>query len=58
MSVNPMSRRIRWNRIFVVLFFIAAIALGIWGSIEFKRMIDNKDLQERLDEVRPPSKDS
>jgi len=49
-------KRSKWNRIFVIIFFLTAIILSVWASIEFKRMIDDKALQEKLDEVRPPNR--
>ena len=52
------SRRSVWNRILVIVFFLTAIALAVWGSLVFKHMIENDDLQERLDEVRPPADQS
>ncbi|MGA7303916.1 MAG: hypothetical protein WBW88_03540 [Rhodothermales bacterium] len=49
-------KRSKWNRMFVVLFFLTAIILAVWGSIVFKHMIDDKALQEKLDEVRPSNR--
>jgi len=49
------SRQSRWNRILVIVFFLTAIVLAIWGSFVFKSMIEDDDLQQRLDEVRPPA---
>jgi len=53
--MKQISRRSRWNRVLVLVFFLTAIALAIWGSFVFKEMIENDDLQQRLDEVRPPA---
>lgn len=49
-------KRSGWNRIFVIIFFLTAILLAVWASIEFKRMIDDEALQEKLDEVRPSNR--
>jgi len=54
----PKAKSSKWNRIFVALFFALAVLLAIWGSIEFKRMIDDDRLQEKLDEVRPSNRRS
>ena len=54
----PKAKSSKWNRILVALFFALAILLAIWGSIEFKRMIDDDRLQEKLDEVRPSNRRS
>lgn len=53
MDPTPRRANSRWNRILVVLFFLTALGLAVWGSLEFKRMIDDRELQEKLDEVRP-----
>ncbi|MFV1979888.1 MAG: hypothetical protein ACC655_01930 [Rhodothermia bacterium] len=44
--------RKRRTKIFVILFMLIAVLSAIYGSIVFKRMIDNEELQQRLDEVR------
>lgn len=49
----PKRNSSRWNRILVVLFFLSAIVLAVWASIVFKRMIEDDQLQEKLEEVRP-----
>ncbi|HUF07796.1 MAG TPA: hypothetical protein VMO47_00660 [Rhodothermales bacterium] len=54
----PNAKSSKWNRILVALFFLVAILLAIWGSIEFKGMIDDDRLQEKLDEVRPSNRRS
>ena len=48
------AKRSRWNRIFVVVFFLTAVLLAVWGSIVFKRMVDDKNLQRKMDEIRAP----
>jgi hypothetical protein len=40
------------TKIFVVLFVLVAVLSAIYGAVVFKRMIDDDDLQQRLDEVR------
>ena len=50
MTVTDTGRR--RTKIFVILFMVIAVLSAIYGSIVFKQMIDNEDLQERLDEVR------
>jgi uncharacterized membrane protein (DUF106 family) len=55
-SMESKRKRSKWNRMFVVLFFLTAIILAVWGSIVFKHMIDDKALQEKLDEVRPSNR--
>ena len=42
----------RKTRIFVIVFVLAAVLSAIYGAIVFKRMIDNQELQEKLEEVR------
>lgn len=50
--MNEVEKKKRTSRIFVVLFMLVAILSAIYASFVFKEMIDNRDLQERLDEVR------
>ena len=50
MTVNDPNRR--RTKIFVVLFVLIAVLSAIWGSLVFKQMVDNEELQEKLDEVR------
>jgi uncharacterized membrane protein (DUF106 family) len=40
------------TRIFVVVFVLVAVLSAIYGAIVFKRMIDDDELQEKLEEVR------
>ena len=42
----------RRTRVFVVVFVLIAICSAIYASIVFKHMIDDEDLQEKLEEVR------
>ena len=46
---DPRRRR---TKIFVVLFMLVAVMSAIYGSVVFKRMVENEELQQKLDEVR------
>jgi hypothetical protein len=46
------DRSKRRTKIFVILFMLVAVLSAIYGSFVFKRMIDDEELQQRLDEVR------
>ena len=52
-ETDPGKRR---TKIFVILFMLIAVLSAIWGSIVFKQMVDDEELQERLDEVRTSDK--
>ncbi len=53
MTVSDSGRR--RTKIFVILFMLVAVLSAVYGSYVFKRMIDDDELQERLDEVRDPA---
>ncbi len=42
----------RRTKLFVVVFVIVAVCSAIYASVVFKRMIDDDELQEKLEEVR------
>jgi hypothetical protein len=50
------NSRQRRSRILVVIFILVAVLSAIYGAFVFKQMIDDRELQERLDEVRRPTK--
>ena len=44
------------TKIFVIVFVLVAVLSAIYGAIVFKRMIDDDELQEKLEEVRPANR--
>ena len=42
----------RRTKILVIVFVLAAILSAVYGALVFKEMIDDRELQEKLDEVR------
>lgn len=46
------ARRKRRTKIFVVIFVLAAVLLAIYASIVFKKMLEDRELQEKIEEVR------
>jgi regulator of extracellular matrix RemA (YlzA/DUF370 family) len=51
MSVQSTGNR--RTKIFVIVFMVVAILSAIYGAVVFKQMVDDRELQEKLDEVRP-----
>lgn len=52
MTTSESHRGNRKTKIFVIVFVLTAVLSAVYGSIVFKQMIDDKELQEQLDEVR------
>ena len=42
----------RKTKTFVVIFVLIAVLSAVYGALVFKRMIDDEELQEKLEEVR------
>ena len=52
LRMNSEAVNRRRTKLFVVVFLIVAVCSAVYASIVFKRMIDDEELQEKLEEVR------
>ena len=49
---RPTTSSRKKSKIFVIVFVLLAVFSAIYAAVVFKQMVDDEELQEKLEEVR------